>query len=289
MPSLHRIGVRLEQVALVSRLHAANVLSRRPAVDPAGEVVVSLTTTPRRLPLVHLAIECIARGTLRPRRLVLWLGDEATAAAPGPALERLRARGVEVRYAQDVGPHTKYYPALALCRPGTALVTADDDILYDRAWLRDLVTAHHRHPDDVIAHRAHRVALEDGTIAPYNAWPPCDDTDASILHFATGVSGVLYPAHMVTALADAGTAFLGCTPKNDDVWLHYVAARTGTGVRQVRSSPRHYPSTPATFRSRLSASNVDDGGNDRQIAATYDRTCVERLVRAGGEAAEVAR
>ena len=39
---------------------------------------------------------------------------------------------------------------------------------------------------------------------------------------------------MADALHELGTAFTACAPMADDVWLHAVALRHGTGVRPVR-------------------------------------------------------
>ncbi len=112
-----------------------NRLSRAPVTGDGP--IVSLTTHGVRLGVVHLALESIARGTLRPSRLVLWLGSEDFAAHLPKTLQRLVARGLEVRQSEDLGPHTKYWPLVAE-GPGGDFVTADDDVYYPRGWLAEL-------------------------------------------------------------------------------------------------------------------------------------------------------
>ncbi len=245
-------------------------------------VVVSMTSYGRRLRTVHLALESIGGGRERPRRLILWL-DESVLADPPPALARLRARGLEILPTADWGPHKKYYPYAASLPPGerhrVPLVTADDDVLYGYRWLAALLARHRRHPADVIAHRAHRIVLVDGRIAPYSRWADLGYDEAGPRTFATGHSGVLYPPAMLDALRAAGTGFTACAPHADDVWLHVNALRAGITVRPVSDGLTTYRSVPRTGWSGLRSQNVLGGGNDKQIAATYRPGEVELLWR----------
>lgn len=243
--------------------------SRTPLVGDAP-VVVSMTSYGRRLRTVHLALESIGGGRVRPRRLILWLEDHDVVADPPPTLARLVARGLEILPTTDWGPHKKYYPYAASTSPHRIpLVTADDDVLYGWRWLAFLLERHRQHPQDVIAHRAHRVVLEEARIAPYAAWEDLDPGEAGPRTFATGNAGVLYPPAMLNALREAGTAFTTCAPRADDVWLHATALRADVTVRPVSDGLTSYRAVPGAGLGGLRAANVLGGGNDEQIAATY--------------------
>jgi O-antigen/teichoic acid export membrane protein len=229
--------------------------------------VVSLTTFGARAHTVHLTIESIGRGAVRPRRLILWVDEASVVAAPGPGLERARRRGLEILPCPDLGPHKKYAPYVTTGAPGP-LVTADDDVLYPRSWLRDLARAHAAAPELVLCHRAHRM-LVAGQAAPYATWPLCRDATPGFTVFPTGVSGVLYPDRMLDALREAGTGFVAVAPRADDVWLHSVAVRTRTMIRQLTARPRLFPVVPRTQAGALMQENVQGGRNDRAIAAVY--------------------
>lgn len=250
-------------------LRARAVVSRLPLTGDAP-VVVSMTTYGHRIRTVHLALESIGGGRERPRRLILWLDDHDVVTHPPASLARLRERGLEILPTTDWGPHKKYYPYVAsLPKHKVPLITADDDVLYGWRWLSGLMARHRDHPGDVIAHRAHRIVLERGHIAPYVHWQDLDRDEAGPRTFATGHSGVLYPPAMLDALRDAGTAFTACAPHADDVWLHAMALRSDTTVRPVTSGLTTYRSVPGTQLNGLRRRNVLGGGNDRQIAATY--------------------
>jgi hypothetical protein len=214
---------------LSSRLRVRNRKSTESIVG-SGDANVSLTSFGRRIGTVWKTIETIGLGTVKPRRVILWLDDGAVVADPPPSLRRLQARGLEIGHCRDYGPHKKYYPYVEEIlphEPGRTLVTADDDVYYPPDWLEELLRAHR--PGEVTAFRA-RIRSD----APYKSWPLCDTTDASEKVFATGVSGVAYPPELLHTLRDRGDVFTEVCPRADDYWLHYAAVAAGIPIRQVR-------------------------------------------------------
>jgi hypothetical protein len=255
--------------------------SRRSLVGEAP-VAVSLTSHGKRVQEVAITIESIGAGAVRPRRLILWLDDQRLFGDLPPALRSQQQRGLEVCLTDNYGPHTKYFPYVtSLTSHELPLVTADDDIIYPRYWLRRLVRAFSAHPDVVSCYRANVVRLDGDALAPYDAWPRSRDTVASVVRFGTGVSGVIYPPAMLTELAARGDVFRATTPRADDVWLHWVALQTGRKVRQLAARPRHFAIIPGSQADGLVVHNVGLGGNDEQIRALYTAADVATLRRAG--------
>ena len=241
-------------------------------------VVVSLTSYGHRITRVHLAIESIGRGSLKPGRIILWLDDTAAFGNLPKELLRLQHRGLDIRLTDNLGPHTKYYPYVSsLAEHQLPLVTADDDIVYPRHWLRTLHDAYLAHPGDISCHWANRVKTAQNSIAGYEQWLPCRTTAARSDHFALGVSGVIYPPRMLDALARFGTRFTIVSPTADDIWLHWVALQTGLRIRQVSATPRHFPLLPGTQQVTLRAGNVEQNGNDRWIRGLYTAEDLELL------------
>jgi len=247
--------------------------------------VVSLTTYGKRIHSVYLTIESIARGEVLPSRLVLWLDDATLFDALPPTLLRLKRRGLEIRLCKDYGPHKKYFPYLesqeVLTEP---LATADDDIIYPSSWLAGLVRARELFPNVVNSYRARVVTLRGWKLAPYREWKLRQSTEASYRTIATGVSGVIYPQAFQRELKLAGTGFLDCCPKVDDLWLHVQAMRAGFPVRQIQPKPLHFPFVPGTQDVTLWAENWEKGtdGNDRQAAATYNESDLAILCPGSG-------
>lgn len=276
------ISARLEAGALRWR----NVRGGGPVTGDA-DAIVSLTTYGPRVRLVFLTIESIARGTIRPKRLILWLDDPGTVADPPPELRRLVRRGLEVLLTEDIGSHKKYFPTLdaAISTGVSRLITVDDDMLYPKWWLERLMAAAAEDPSAIVAYRARRVLLTDQGFAPWDDWPLCDSATASPLNFAIGEAGVGYPQAVLQALRERGRGFLATAPRVDDIWLHSTAVSIGVPTRQVTSRALHPLVVPGSQVVALAHSNIDGGGNDTALQANYrDESLV--LLHAAGASEE---
>ena len=235
------------------------------AFPETGETVISLTTHGTRLKSASTAIASLLVGTMR-LPVHLWLDPVDYHAAWPSALRGLVDRGLHIHESPGgYGPHTKYFGTFRKF-PGHSVITVDDDVLYPRDFAETLLAA--ADASHVTAFRAHRIMLNDDTIAPYKKWRPVRTTEASHLNFATGVDGVLYPPGMVEFVSSRGTDFLDVAPRADDVWLNHCALRAGYRVKQIADRPASFPLVPGSQRVRLSRVNLS-GGNDTQIAATY--------------------
>jgi hypothetical protein len=157
------------------------------------------------------------------------------------------------------------------------LVTADDDVLYPRYWLKKLVEAFQQFPEVVNCYRARVMVLSKDGIAKYESWAMADSTTPSFRHFATGVGGTIYPLPLQRALKQQGTAFLNCCPKSDDIWLHVQSLRAGYRIRQIYKKQFRLIEIPGTQIIALHQDNLARGGNDRQIEATYQVSDIDRL------------
>jgi hypothetical protein len=218
---------------------------------------------------------------MRPSRLILWIDDEGLINNLPATIRRLQNRGLEVKSCRNYGPHTKYYPYVdSQDSFDTPLVTADDDILYPRYWLKKLLAANREYPQAIHCYWAHVVDVGASGIGRYSDFQLCSSTRLSLNHVALGVMGVIYPPSFLMLLKRSGTAFDGCCPKADDLWLHVHALRAGYQVRQIVPSLPYYSfqGIPGSQQTALSYENVTyDDGNDRQIAVTYTQADIEIL------------
>lgn len=243
-----------------------------------------MTSYGARLKSVHLALESIAAGSVLPSRLILWVDTVDALSNLSIGLRRLIARGLEIRLSDNYGPHTKYYPYLLSTDTfDVPLATADDDQLYSKWWLEGLTRSYVEYPHLVNCYRAHAIRLEGDRIAPYRTWRPCMATTPSLLHFATGVSGVIYPPFFLKRLKEVGAGFIHGCPASDDIWLHATALRAGVKIRQLWERQLRFPFSPGTQGMGLYHSNVLLDRNDDQIRATYTSDDLGRLTTAASE------
>jgi len=245
-------------------------------------VTVSLTSYGQRLDTVHAAIFSILRGKYIPEQIILVVNEELSDAVK-KSLRPFKKWGLRILQSENLGPHTKYFPAI---REGlkfnTCLVTADDDIFYRRNWLQGLYDVHRAHPCDVVCWWAKAISFRGQTIGSYHEWPDVSNTNAAAHHFALGVGGVLYPHSMVTALLERGTSFVLTAPKNDDIWLHATAVESNHLIRQITDRfrwPLHIPGTQAVG---LKHTNHLPDGNDKTVQLAYSSHALEVIRSAHG-------
>lgn len=254
---------RLRQAVAQARWRLRHLLPLRPH-GRDRTLIITLTSYAARFPTLHLTLRCLLTQSVRPDRVILWLGPDDLRQLP-PAVRALEPEGLEIRETEDLRSYTKIIPALKAF-PEAILVTADDDVHYERHWLRALLAAWSGKTDQIVCHRAHRFTLrEDGTVAPYESWPhdirhePRPD-----LIFPTGVGGVLYPPGALAPEVTDTARFLELAPRADDLWLYWMGRRAGSHYRLVKRRQKLVVWPNSQGRS-LYAGNAQ-AGNDTQIA-----------------------
>ncbi len=264
----------MRMVPLVWRNHFCT--QHIPVGDATSDFLISLTTHGKRVQRVFYAIESLTRSNVP---IVLWLDEEDFHSTWPRSVQRLVARGLQVRCSDgQYGPHTKYWNQFR--QASGWVVTADDDVIYPEWFIERLRFIASLRNDCVIAYRAHRIELHGGRIAPYLRWTPVDTCRASVLHFATGVSGVAYPPSFISYVVKQGEVFQQVSPRADDVWLHLCALRSGHPIRQVFSRPRSFAVVPRTQSGGLALGNTFMGGNDEQIRKAYTESDIHLLLQA---------
>jgi hypothetical protein len=91
------------------------------------------------------------------------------------------------------------------------------------------------------------------------------------------VSGVIYPPDFLKYVKQQARAFEHCCPAADDIWLTVNALRAGFKVAQVKDAPEYYSIIAGSQTRRLSASNVDAGGNQAQLLRTFSAADLSKL------------
>ncbi len=206
---------------------------------PLSDVTVSLTTTSRRIRHVEDVIRSLLNQDMPARQVVLWLSrepflmDEGVAPEDVPeSLRALESRRFAIRWTANVGSYRKLVPALQ--EYGGTIVTADDDTLYPREWLRGLLAMHAQTPQAVCCWRARRVVTTaSGDPALYWRWPRLRTTVPRADCLPIGKYGVLYPPGSLHPDVSDADRFLELAPTADDIWFKAMAMRMGTPARST--------------------------------------------------------
>jgi hypothetical protein len=234
------------------------------------EVIVSMTSIESRLKFTYWALLSLVNQSQKPRCIILWLGDNISEEKIPKKINDLKKYGVKIKFTKDIGPHTKLIPSLK-DYPDHILVTADDDVMYSKHWLKFLLEENRKHPDVICAHRVRKIEIHHNSWTLYKDWKVVSDAcEKSFAYFLTGVGGVLYPPQSLDIDVFKEEIFSKICPKNDDIWFYAMAVKNGVRIKRIDKAITNliYVDPLQEFGLKnitLLEYNVNNGGNDRQF------------------------
>ena len=200
----------------------------------AQKIIVSLTTYPKRIGTVWLTIETLLRQSVKPDAVILWLAGSQFPNGMADLPEKLRslqARGLTIRFCDDLRSHKKYYYALQEY-PNDLVVLADDDMFYPKDTIRKLMKMHRKWPEDICCMTAQ--VIEPDYHAVPSRWrnPRLDEGDlqhTDRIQAFTG-SGTLIPPGALHPDAFDRAKIEALCLHADDLWVTFMARRKGTKI-----------------------------------------------------------
>lgn len=246
------------------RLTADNLKNTR---TPRLPVIVSLTSIPSRLAIIHLTIRSLLAQSYPAEKIILWLNDSLRDQLP-QSLYELVGEDFEIRYVNLTCSHRKLIHSLELY-PEKIIVTCDDDLMYDPSWLQRLYQSHTAYPKDIIAHECRLIKfIQPGQPAAYSEWKTEARTDITEPWLMPiGYGGVLYPPHCLYADVQNRELFLRLTPKADDLWFKAMSYLAGTYTRRSANPGKKPIPIIASQKDSLKKTNVRQDGNYQQWLA----------------------
>ena len=261
-------GKRKADLAKIDRALAKGKLEL--AREKAENTIVSLTSYGERIPELKYTLHSLVTQSVRPERIVVNIafGDEKRLTDEVKAFGRY---GVEFFFCEDIRSYKKLLPALRRF-PSSSIVTADDDIYYEKDWLKRFCETHREHPGDVLGHLVYKITHGNGKIAPYAAWVHnyrAAPGEKGI--FIVGAKGALYPPGVFHPDIRREDLFMRLSPLGDDLWFHFMTVLNGGTIRQVESPlpdscyVNPYREYGISAGSTLTQQNVGNNRNDTQL------------------------
>ncbi len=255
------------------------------------KLIVTMTTIPPRVSKIHQVIWRLLEQSVKPDKIIIYLGKEKFQGIELPFTLRLQIKlfGIEIRYVEDIGPHTKYFYAISEFK-NDIVITTDDDIRYTNDLIEELYNSYKRHPKAVSARRCHLITFDENfVIKKYNEWlykhSKLIDIPSMLL-FPTGVGGVLYPPNTLHPEVYNLENIKKLTLKNDDVWLKFMEVLNATPV--VMTQPFIIKHVKGSQKVALNQDNVRGQGNDIYISNVInayddffgkDDTIIKRMLK----------
>ncbi len=237
--------------------------------ESSAPYVVSMAAMPNRLRNVWLVVESLMNLDPKPAKILLWLPLSVKHDTLPAELVAQKARGLEIRFVEEIGPHRKwYYTARDIDLNGMDVLLADDDVLYEQRWMPrcldgnagEMVTScldvscwglH------IALHGNHEIAKQV-KLGPWaaargaidQAWPKADSRVWGFLEIPAGGAGVRLPeAFLRDKILTDKDRFTRVSPSADDVWIwgniirtewprHVVSAKQTTGLGAILAMSR---------------------------------------------------
>lgn len=240
------------------------------------KIVISLTSYPKRIKTVGNVIVSLLNQTIKPDKVVLWLGEDKF---PGKEsdlpkkLVDLEKYGLTIAWCKDLRSYTKLIPALK-AYPEDIIITVDDDTYYSPNLVERLFASYATDKQCIHSNYVRKIRYgSDGTIAPYRAWwTERSGGSKSHANLLLGYSGVLYPPHVLDDEVLNIEMFQRIAPFADDLWFWAMAVKAGTHICSVSGATSVLePDFSADQTSALMRENVDgEGLNDKQFKAILE-------------------
>ncbi|MDQ1174270.1 hypothetical protein QE430_002577 [Microbacterium testaceum] len=263
-----------------------------PLSDNSGPVI-SLTSFPPRMPTLGETLRSLASQTAAVQNIFLALSrDEfpnGLRSLPPSILEITNALSpvLTVRFCErNTRSYKKLLPALTEFGARQTIITVDDDVIYPRDFVSNLLDAARHFPDSSVGTRGVTIStLPGGGLAPYLTWKQAPLRSPSMGVFLTGRGGILYPPGSLEGFQDR-PEFMQLAPSSDDVWFKFATVQNGFSSVRVGDG-LELPSSSASQKVGLYRRNNSKFSrttpNDMAIAAVSQATGVD-LSRLLGEA-----
>lgn len=236
-------------------------------------IVVSLTSFPRRINHVWMVIDSLCRQDMRPYNICLTLSLEEFPNGEKDLsswLLQYKKYGLKILWTEDnLMPHKKYLMVMRLFKD-KYIITVDDDIYYRKDLISHLWKLSQKFKHCVCGNNVSCILNKDLSMSPYNYWNDDDVLVNSPSHnyIVKGCGGVIYPPK-VFKNEDAFNKhiIIETCLRADDLWLK--AQELINDVKIVKGD--FYPTSielSGSGKSSLRNTNtsVVYNGNDKQWA-----------------------
>ncbi|MAF63144.1 MAG: hypothetical protein CL680_17025 [Blastomonas sp.] len=250
-----------------------------------NDIIVSLTTLPSRINSLDLTLTSLLKQSHLPSKIVVWITKKIDRSYISDDVLAFENHGVEFRFVDDVGPHTKLIYALKEFGDNR-IVTVDDDIIYPPNMIKCLMSASAFSPQSICANWARELAFDtegkvkgirDGKLLTPPLLEKEIEQSSSFDHvenklaFPYGTSGVLYPPGCFDSVVFNFELFKKLCPKEDDIWFKVCSMIKGTSVvvTNLGINPKHH-CIHGSQEEALRHFNHAQDGNKAQMQSVFE-------------------
>jgi hypothetical protein len=206
--------------------------------NTAADFVVSIASYPKRSHLLPAVFEALNEQTTVPQKWILVLSEEEwTNLILPPFLEKLVNRGIEIIWVKNNTYAVKKLVPVIQKYPDLAVVTLDDDIIYDSNLLKNLTTNPRATEGNIVGHvgkTIHRKGNELNMMFREKVKTNSKTNPNQV--FLIGWGGIFYPPNSLSKKVLDSEAIQKIVPgRGSDIW--FWAAALAAETKQYAIEP----------------------------------------------------
>lgn len=248
------------------------------------DIIVSLTTFGKRIHDVAFTIESIMQQSVKANRIILWLDYSFQNQRLPQSLLNQQKRGLEIDFCDDIRSYKKLIPTMKKY-PNDAIITVDDDLLYDYDLLEHLICSYMGNPLGIHACRMREISFDKkGDLLPYRNWDLLNnETWEDKPRFLTSGGGTLFPPHCFDDEVFNEDVFMDICKYADDVWVNAMAIKDGKKL--IKAYTRNVQGEDYLINvgvqdvGLLNINTLGEMLNDTQIKAVFTRYSLYNRLR----------
>lgn len=201
------------------------------AVNPNADFVVSIASYPKRSHLLPAVYEALNEQTKKPKKWILVLSEEEWPQFDLPTyLLKLVNRGLEIIWVKNNTYAVKKLVPVIEKYPDLDVITFDDELIYGKHVIEELVNCSLKHKNAIIGHVGKRLIQKNEELRmTYRASKDADYSTPSEEVYFLGGSGTFYPSDSLDQRVTQLDAIQKIVPgRGSDIWFWAAAVAKGT-------------------------------------------------------------
>ena len=198
-------------------------------------IIVSLSSNRESFDNLELSLFSIFMQQIRPDKVILWISDEYDNVSYLPySITKYIKNGLEIRFVAELNSYTNLFYSLKEY-PESIVVTAEDNVIYPKNWLRKLYHSYIVNPQDIHVHLAHNIRISGKNDLSVDDESFVTDEGSGFSNFIVSSGGVLYPPKCFVKEVFRKDIFQKLAPEDSDIWIWTIALVSNRKIRVVKN------------------------------------------------------
>jgi hypothetical protein len=202
-------------------------------INPESQFVVSIASYPKRDSLLPAVFEALSKQTVVPQKWILVISTEEYPNGLPQHLIKLENRGIQILWVENNPFAVKKLIPVIEKFPETAIVTLDDDIIYNKNLLFGLLNFAENNPNSIIGYVGKALLKNDKELHMYfREKSPANLNTPSNQVYLIGWGGVFYPPNSLhSKVLDKEKIHIIVPGRGSDIW--FWAAAIANNTKQI--------------------------------------------------------